>query len=71
MRSRDAHELIRVLEGRRATRKLSPEIRAYVRARWPDLVKSGLYGIGKRLRQEIQRVFGIFLRRRSVHCWES
>ena len=23
------------------------------------------------LRQEIQRVFGIFLRRRSVHCWES
>lgn len=61
LRCRDAHELIRVLEGRRASRKLSPEIRAYVRVRWPDLVKAGLYGIGKRVRQEIHRVFGVKL----------
>jgi hypothetical protein len=32
-----------------------------VRVRWPDLVRAGLYGIGKRLRQEIQRVFGVKL----------
>jgi hypothetical protein len=61
LRGRDVHELIRVLEGRRASRKLSPEIRAYVRVRWPDLGKAGLYGIGKRVRQEIHRVFGVQL----------
>ena len=55
MRSRNAQELVRVLEGRRANRKLTPEIQAYVRVRWPDLVREGRYGIGKRLRQEIQR----------------
>jgi len=32
---RDVHELIRLLEGRRASRKFSPEIQAYVRVRWP------------------------------------
>src|SRR6478672_2545910 len=37
LRSRDAEELIRVLEGRRGSRKLSPEIKAYVRARWPEM----------------------------------
>src|SRR6266498_3214185 len=31
LRSRDVQELIRVLEGRRSSRKLSPEIKAYVR----------------------------------------
>ena len=41
LRSRNAQELVRVLEGRRANRKLTPEIKAYVRARWPDLVKDG------------------------------
>ena len=34
LRSRNAEELIRVLEGRRTHRKLSPEIKAYVRVRW-------------------------------------
>lgn len=57
LRSRSAEELVRVLEGRRASRKLTPEIQAYVRARWPDLVREGLYGIGKRLRGEIKSVF--------------
>jgi hypothetical protein len=44
---------VRVLEGHRASRKLTPEIKAYVRARWPDLVKEGLYGIGKRLNMHL------------------
>jgi hypothetical protein len=66
LRSRDAEELIRVLEGRRASRKLCPEIKAYVRARWPDLVREGPYGIGKRLRQEIQRIFGVKLSQETL-----
>jgi len=66
LRSRNAQELIRVLEGRRASRKLSPEIKAYVRARWSDLVREGRYGIGKRLRQEIQRIFGVKLSQETL-----
>ena len=66
LRSRDAEQLIRVLEGRRSSRKLSPEIRAYARVRWPDLSKAGLYGIGKRLRQEIQSVFGVKLSQETL-----
>ena len=52
---KDAEELVRVLAGRRAGRKLTPQIEAYVRARWPDLSRAGTYGIGKRLRQESSR----------------
>ena len=66
LRSHNADELIRVLEGRRASRKFRPEIQAYVRARWPDLVKDGLYGIGKRLRQEIQKVFKVKLSQETL-----
>jgi len=66
LRSHDASELIRVFEGRRANRKLTPQIQAYVRLRWPDLVKDGSYGIGKRLRQEIQRVFNVMLSQETL-----
>ena len=43
------------LRGDQAARKLTPQIEAYVRARWPDLSRAGTYGIGKRLRQESSR----------------
>jgi transposase len=66
LRSRDAEELLRVLAGRRASSKFSPEIQAYVRARWSDLVREGRYGIGKRLRQEIQRIFGVKLSQETL-----
>src|SRR5262245_50323154 len=66
LRSRNAEELVRVLEGRRASRKLTPEIKAYVRTRWPDLLKEGLYGIGKRLRKEIKSVFGVELSQETL-----
>jgi len=59
LRSRDAHLMLRVLAGRRWARKLTPEIEAYVRVRWPELSRTGTYGIGKRLRQEIQSVFKV------------
>jgi hypothetical protein len=61
LRSRDGEELVRVLAGRRAGRKLTPQIEAYVRARWADLSRSGTYGIGKRLREEIESVFAVKL----------
>jgi len=66
LRSRDAEELVRVLEGRRASRKLSPEIKAYVRARWLDMTKEGSYGVGKKLREEIQRIFGVELSQETL-----
>jgi hypothetical protein len=66
LRSPNAEELVRVLEGRSASRKLTPEIKAYVRARWPDLVKEGLYGIGKRLRREIKSVFRVELSQETL-----
>jgi hypothetical protein len=66
LRSRSAEELVGVLEGRRASRKLTPEIKAYVRARWPDLVREGLYGIGKRLRGEIKAVFKVELSQETL-----
>ena len=61
LRSRNAQELIRVLEGRQASRKFSAEIQAYVRVQWPELAREGLYGISKRLREEIASVFGVEL----------
>jgi len=66
LRSRNAEELVRVLEGHRASRKLTLEIQAYVRARWPDLVREGLYGIGKRLRGEIKSVFKVALSQETL-----
>jgi hypothetical protein len=66
LRSRSAEELVRVLEGRRASRKLTPEIKAYVRARWPDLVREGLYAIGQRLRGEIKSVFKVELSQETL-----
>lgn len=66
LRSRDADELIRVLAGRRAGRKLSAEIEAYVRARWPDLSGAGTYGIGQQLRREIESIFNVKLSQETL-----
>ncbi len=59
--SGDAQQLIRVLEGVRARRKMTVEIEAYVRARWPELSARGIYGISSRLRREIQGIFRVKL----------
>jgi transposase len=48
LRSRDGEELVRVLAGRRAGRKLTPQIEHGGRI----LSRSQIYGIGKRLREE-------------------
>jgi hypothetical protein len=61
LRSRDSQELIGLLAGRRGRRKLTAEIQAYVRVRWPQLSICGTYGISGRLRQEIESVFKVKL----------
>jgi len=57
----DAQELIRVLAGRSAGRKLTPVIEAFVRQRWPRLAAQGVYGSSQRLRQEIHEIFQVDL----------
>jgi len=66
LRCRDGRELVRLLAGRRAGRKLTPEIEAYVRARWSDLSRDGTYGISRRLRQEIESVFKVKLSQETL-----
>lgn len=66
LRCPDAQELVRRLAGRRASRKLTPEIKAYVRARWPALSRAGTYGIGQRRRAEIASVFGVKLSQETL-----
>lgn len=66
LRSRDAQELIRLLAGRRAGRKLTLEIEAYVGARWADLSRRGTYGISGRLLEEIESVFKVKLARETL-----
>lgn len=61
LQSGDAAELIRVLAGRWAGRKLTPVIEAFVRRRWPVITAQGGYGSSQRLRQEIQEIFGVQL----------
>lgn len=61
LQSGDAQELIRVLAGRSAVRKLTPAIAAFVRQRWPRLTAQGTYGSSQRLRQEIHEIFQVEL----------
>ena len=54
-------EMVRLLEGRAAARKCTPEVVAFVRMRWPDLLAERSYGAVGRLLREIKTVFGITL----------
>src|SRR5439155_12684673 len=57
----DPVHLVRVLEGRSTRRKLTQEIKAYARMRWPQIAKQSRYGCSQRLCQEIKAVFGVQL----------
>jgi hypothetical protein len=61
LQSGEGAELIRVLAGRSAGRKLTPVIEAFVRRRWPVVTERGDYGSSQRLRQEIEEIFGVEL----------
>ncbi len=61
LQSGDAEQLVRALAGRGGQRKLTPEIRAFVRVRFPEIYQQSRAGYSQRLRREIQRVFGVRL----------
>jgi len=58
LKSGDPEMLIRVLAGRQAHRKLTPEIRAFVRMRFPVIYKENPYSYNKQMRVEIADVYG-------------
>jgi len=66
LRQGDATELIRVLEGRAAGRKLTGAVENFARLRWPDLVAQRSYGAVGRLLREIQSVFGVEISRSAM-----
>lgn len=61
LQSGDAEQLVRALAGRGGQRKLTPEIRSFVRVRFPEIYQQSRAGYSQRLRTEIQRVFGVRL----------
>jgi DNA-binding transcriptional regulator YiaG len=61
LQSGDAEQLMRALAGRGGHRKLTPEIRAFARVRFPEIYQQSRAGYSQRLRAEIQRVFGVRL----------
>lgn len=56
--SGDPELLMRVLAGREANRKLSLEIRSYIEMRFPIIYQETRYEYSKRMREEIEHVFG-------------
>ena len=54
-------EMVRILEGRAAARKCTPQVVAFVRMRCPDLIAERSYGALGRLLGEIKTVFNINL----------
>lgn len=62
----DAAQLVRVLEGRSACRKLTPAVENFARLRWPDLVAERSYGAVSRLLLEIRSVFNLEISRSGL-----
>ena len=61
LQSGDAEQLVQALAGRGGRRKLTPEIRAFVRVRFPEIYGQSRVGYSQRLRTEIERVFALKL----------
>jgi len=55
----DAEELVQVLAGRGGRRKLTPEIRGYIRMRFSRIYEEDRYRYNERLRAEVAEVFGV------------
>jgi len=58
LKSGDPERLIRILAGRQANRKLTPEIRAFVRMRFPVIYRESPSLYSKRMRAEIADTYG-------------
>ena len=61
LQSGDAETLARVLAGRSAHRKLTREIRSFGRVRFGQIYGESRYGYSKKIRGEIEEVFGVNL----------
>ena len=59
-------EMVRILEGRSAARKITAEMGSFARMRWPEIVAYRSYGAAERLRQELQTVFEVKLSRSGL-----
>ena len=59
LQSGDAQQLVQALAGRGGHRKLTPEIRAYVGVRFPEIYGRSRAGYSQQLRAESGRVFGV------------
>lgn len=58
LNSGDVERLVRVLAGREARRKLNPEIRAFVRMRFPCIYRENPSAYSQQMRVEIEAVYG-------------
>ena len=58
LKSGDPEKLIRVMAGRQAQRKCTPEIQAFVRMRFPVIYKENPSSYNKQMRAEIADVYG-------------
>ena len=61
LKNGDPEELVRVLAGRGWHRKLTPEIRAYVRIRFPSIYSENPSSYSKAMREEISDVYDVDL----------
>ena len=61
LQSGDAETLGRVLAGRRWHRKLTREIRSFVRVRFFEIYEQSRYAYSKKIRGEIEEVFAVSL----------
>jgi hypothetical protein len=61
LKGNDPEELVRVLAGRKAGRKFTVEIQAYVRMRFPKIYEEDRRSYSMTIRQEIFEVFGASL----------
>ena len=57
----DCEKLVKVLEGRQVNRKLTPEIRAFVRIRFPRIYERNMSSYSKEMRTEIEESYGVHL----------
>jgi hypothetical protein len=61
LQSGRGEQLIQALAGRGGRRKLTSEIQAFVRVRFPEIYGQSRVGYSRRLRREIERVFAVKL----------
>ena len=57
----DNEKLVHVLQGRQANRKLTPEIRAFIRIRFPYIYERNIFSYSKEIRTEIVDAYNVHL----------